>query len=93
MTIWGFRKEMEGKNTGFLSFDYLGLFMYLQLRLGKVLGICFIATWGSLGLLFARGEREKKTGFVWVYFLLALCSSRVGVSCDVICSIDVVATI
>ena len=40
-------------------------------------------------MLFARGEREKKTGFVWVYFLLALCSSHVGVSCDVIRSIDV----
>ena len=32
-------------------------------------------------------------GFVRVYFLLALCSSRIGVSCGVIRSIDVVATI
>ena len=32
-------------------------------------------------------------GFVWVYFLLTLCSSRVGVSCDVVRLLDVVATI
>ena len=57
--------------------------------------------WGCLGLFFPRGEKKGSRfvvvcgilGFVWVYFLLTLCSSRVGVSCDVICLLDVVATI
>ena len=62
MTIWGFRKEMEGKNTGFLSFDYLGLFMYLRLQLGKVLGICFITTWGFSGFALCPGGERKENG-------------------------------
>ena len=60
---------------------------------------------GFSGFVLSPGGRERKEkgsrfvvvcgflGFVRVYFLLALCSSRVGVSCDVIRSIDVVATI
>ena len=30
------------------------------------------------------GGERREDGFVWVYFLLALCSSRVGISYDVI---------
>ena len=50
---------------GALAFSYLGLFMYLQLRLGKVLGICFVTTWGSLGLLSRPGRERRKREKRW----------------------------
>ena len=76
--------------------------------MGRILGSWFTIvhgfSGGFSGFVLYLGGREKERGsrfvvvcgflgFVWVYYLLALCSSRVGVSCDVIRLIDVVATI